>query len=175
MFRLNYLIATCVLALTVGTANANTVTFDATGTFDSASSGINLSGTLTVDVTTGLIPSGGVNLQVTGFNPFNILVSSPSVAQPLQAESSDHIDYLYLSFSPSLIGYNGGPIQSGSTVEVDTSHCDSCDRHTLFSGSFTPELATTPLPAALPLFATGLGALGLLGWRRKRKAAALAA
>jgi len=29
-----------------------------------------------------------------------------------------------------------------------------------------------PLPAALPLFATGLGALGLLGWRRKKKAAA---
>jgi hypothetical protein len=34
-------------------------------------------------------------------------------------------------------------------------------------GTTTP---TTPLPAALPLFATGLGALGLLGWRRKRKA-----
>ena len=32
-----------------------------------------------------------------------------------------------------------------------------------------------PLPGALPLFATGLGALGLLGWRRKRKATALAA
>jgi uncharacterized protein (TIGR03118 family) len=32
----------------------------------------------------------------------------------------------------------------------------------------------TPLPAALPLFATGLGALGLLGWRRKRKAQATA-
>jgi len=33
-----------------------------------------------------------------------------------------------------------------------------------------------PLPAALPLFATGLGTLGLLGWRRKRKnAVALAA
>ena len=29
-----------------------------------------------------------------------------------------------------------------------------------------------PLPAALPLFATGLGALALLGWRRKRKQAA---
>jgi hypothetical protein len=37
-------------------------------------------------------------------------------------------------------------------------------------------VAATPLPAALPLFATGLGAMGLLGWRRKRKnAAALAA
>jgi len=33
----------------------------------------------------------------------------------------------------------------------------------------------TPLAAALPLFATGLGALGLLGWRRKRKAAAATA
>jgi hypothetical protein len=32
-----------------------------------------------------------------------------------------------------------------------------------------------PLPAALPLFASGLGALSLLGWRRKKKAAQLAA
>jgi len=37
------------------------------------------------------------------------------------------------------------------------------------------ELSQTPLPAALPLFAGGLGALGLLGWRRKKKAAASAA
>src|SRR5262249_37784703 len=29
--------------------------------------------------------------------------------------------------------------------------------------------AFIPLPGALPLFATGLGALGFLGWRRKRK------
>jgi hypothetical protein len=33
---------------------------------------------------------------------------------------------------------------------------------------FVPD--ATPLPAALPLFATGLAGLGLLGWRRKRKA-----
>jgi len=35
--------------------------------------------------------------------------------------------------------------------------------------------ATTPLPAALPLFASGLVGLVLLGWRRKRKVAALSA
>jgi hypothetical protein len=34
--------------------------------------------------------------------------------------------------------------------------------------------AITPTPAALPLFATGLAGLGLLGWRRKRKAQAVA-
>jgi hypothetical protein len=35
--------------------------------------------------------------------------------------------------------------------------------------------STTPLPTALPLFATGLGAMGLFGWRRKRKTAVIAA
>jgi PEP-CTERM motif len=42
--------------------------------------------------------------------------------------------------------------------------------------SLTADITPTPLPAALPLFASGLGALGLFGWRRKRKnAAAIAA
>jgi hypothetical protein len=39
--------------------------------------------------------------------------------------------------------------------------------------SFTLDILATPaipISPALPLFATGLGALGLLGWRRKRKA-----
>lgn len=42
----------------------------------------------------------------------------------------------------------------------------------LSGGAWT---AVTPLPATLALFATGLGALGLLGWRRKKKTVALAA
>ena len=43
------------------------------------------------------------------------------------------------------------------------------------SSCLAPNAPTAPLPAALPLFATGLGGLGLLGWRRRRKATAVAA
>ena len=36
-------------------------------------------------------------------------------------------------------------------------------------GSQVGPPGAAPIPAALPLFATGLGAMGLFGWRRKRK------
>jgi len=41
------------------------------------------------------------------------------------------------------------------------------------SGVFLTQ-TETPLPAALPLFATGLGGLGVFSWRRKRRAQAFA-
>ena len=37
------------------------------------------------------------------------------------------------------------------------------------------QVSATPVPAALPLFAAGLGVIGLLFWRSKRKATALTA
>jgi hypothetical protein len=54
------------------------------------------------------------------------------------------------------------------------SYCSAGDPFTppcggnLYNGVSGP--SPTPLPAALPLFAAGFGGLGLLGWRRKRKA-----
>ena len=45
----------------------------------------------------------------------------------------------------------------------------------IFGGPVTIGTTVTPVPAALPLLASGLGALGLFGWRRKRKSAALVA
>ena len=38
-------------------------------------------------------------------------------------------------------------------------------------GSWSSNATAVPLPTALPLFATGLAGLGLLGWRRKKAAA----
>jgi hypothetical protein len=43
------------------------------------------------------------------------------------------------------------------------------------AGQWSPAPSATPLPVALPLFGTGLGAFGLFGWRRKRKAQVVAA
>ena len=110
-------------------------------------------GTLTLDRANGFITTGGVitggalviteNYTLPDFTPENwAFCLSVSVG--------------YCSSSPS-----GAYLTNGSGgLEVATD----------VSPTFTT--AATPLPAGLPLFATGLGALGLLGWRRKRKASA---
>lgn len=86
--------------------------------------------------------------------------------------------------APSAVGDQRARISSDINADVpEISGCVS-----LFQGScllnadaafaLTPgtwsisEASVVPLPAALPLFATGSGALGLFGWRRKRKAVA---
>jgi hypothetical protein len=50
---------------------------------------------------------------------------------------------------------------------IDSNFANASD----YSFQFSPgieNLDATPIPGTLPLFATGLGGLGLLGWRRKR-------
>ena len=51
--------------------------------------------------------------------------------------------------------------------------CGLCGPTYAVSGiSITPNLSTVPLPAAFPLYAAGMGIIGLLGWRRKQKTGA---
>jgi hypothetical protein len=70
--------------------------------------------------------------------------------------------------APGVIGslFTFNAVEPASSYTIDFTNGETT---TFLDGS-----TSTPLPAALPLFASGLGALGLLGWRRKRKAAALA-
>jgi hypothetical protein len=65
-----------------------------------------------------------------------------------------------------IVGGIGGP-----SYECAGYSCNSDDERYVDADSGYAS-ATTPLPAALPLFAAGLGGMGLLGWRRKRKFAA---
>jgi hypothetical protein len=88
-----------------------------------------------------------------------------------------------------LFGVLNGPAGSGfvntpaglllsATQAGGTTGCNGGPCAVSWSGTelSNPPGNPTPLPAALPLFASGLGALGLLGWRKKRKnAAAIAA
>ena len=55
------------------------------------------------------------------------------------------------------VNWAGMPYHTGDTVTVFFANADDAPP------------ASTPLPAALPLFVGGLGALGLLGWRRNRR------
>ena len=56
-------------------------------------------------------------------------------------------------------------------LQVYNGVANSTEQATLQNKGFLigTNLSTTPIPPAFPLFASGLGALGLLGWRRKRK------
>ena len=75
----------------------------------------------------------------------------------------------------------GNSSNNGYYCDYSTSSCSPSPPKDHFVDSFTLQSttaadSTTPLPGALPLFATGLGLVGLFGLRRKRKnAGALAA
>jgi len=64
------------------------------------------------------------------------------------------------SFTQLYIGLNGNGVTHGGWLG-NVQYLDLTFTETVI-----------PLPAALPLFATALAGMGLLGWRRKRKAAA---
>jgi hypothetical protein len=85
---------------------------------------------------------------------------------------------IMFTISPSLSGYDLttaiGPATGTSFVfsGIDFPTTFAFFALTSIGDTTFTAVTATPLPAALPLFATGLGALGLLGWRRKRKNAA---
>lgn len=72
-------------------------------------------------------------------------------------------------------GASSGAAAIDPMLTVDPNFFDGNDLNFIFSNGISNGVSSTPLPAALPLFAGGLGVMGLLARRRKRKAAAIAA
>jgi len=142
-------------------ANAGSVTFIAQGTFVSSPSQV-LSGWLTIDETAGLVTQADLN--VPGFADFTI--PEPNLVSPtlITVSNGFHVLFIFTAIPLTSFDLSVVPI-------IDGGICGplACNAF-LLTGSLTP--GDVPLPTALPLFATGLGALGLLGWRRKRKQAA---
>jgi len=162
------------------------------------SSSAQLTGALTLDFTSN--PNGAFVFQIgttlttaagVGAASVNVLGAGSNSAVYWDVGSSATLG-TYTTFVGNILAGQSIALLTGATigcgraialneaVTMDTNtisnKCGTSDFGSLgFSGG-PNGINATPLPAALPLFATGLGAMGLLGWRRKRKnAAAIAA
>ena len=137
------------------------------GTFDYNGSYSN------IDITmTGAVFTGKVFTTDEGSSATQLFVGDNNTPVP---------DYFVFNFLQPLSGVND-TIVSGCGFSTQGSASDGaagCIQFFLqtfeLTGSVQASTSATPLPAALSLFASGLGTLGLLGWRRKWKAAAIAA
>ena len=161
-----------VLALTVGAASASTFT-DAQFDFDATGSG---GGTGVGAVTIGTPTSGGF-YTVTEGSFISALKGclSCTVTENLTELFFDSATLgLTGTVTGSYVGDDGDPytftlgVTDAPTLTWDFSK-DNQVTDIVTDASGTYYLDETPLPAALPLFASGLGAMGLFGWRRKRK------
>lgn len=73
------------------------------------------------------------------------------------------------SWTPTVVGSISEIILVAAELQYDNVDAIST-RLTIVGRAISP----VPVPAALPLLATGLGALGVIGWRRKKRKLALA-
>ena len=168
--------------LAAATATSYATTFDVSGTFATGT----LGGTINIDVTNNTVTSADVTASGTSpatIGPFTIIDNvveypSPPTANLLYIALSDapsNFDTLVLFLPTStLTGYSGGELCSATytcSLSAQT-YLEPAGTTGLFEDLTSGSLTATPLPAALPLFATGLGAIGLIGWRRKRRNAA---
>ncbi len=76
---------------------------------------------------------------------------------------------LFLTFN-SDGGFDYTPNSNFTGIDTFTYQDVASNGTTSNTATVRIDVTATPLPAALPMFASGLGAMGLLGWRRKRKA-----
>jgi hypothetical protein len=143
---------------------------------------------LTNFLTTNADPNGPVNFTS---SPINVWFSQGFAGGPLGdatisgnriwLDSDDSTNILTLDFAHQLghaLGLQNDTILTGTNLmdfqfqagaQLSSFSLDSSQVSALLASQFIRnEAVVTPLPATFPLFAAGLGGLGLLGLRRKR-------
>jgi len=158
-----------------------------------------ITGSVTLSSALGASSSGVVAAVSFSFSVGNTTIStcsySPSCEFSFATGSNGAIDYWFVSVTNETSGTSNGPFiisenyESGITpppgflsllyppyVSQDEVVGSGYYAYNVVDpGTWSGPISATPLPAALSLFASGLGVLGLLGWRRKRKAQAVTA
>ena len=139
--------------------------------FDWAITSLEFGGTVEGSGTATSFTSVDVSSSTTGFNgAYNVTIET--ISTTLSLDSGYH--WLQLSNATS----TGGGDVLWDAANINSGYGQQNYGGTLHNNNFTQTFqilgpgGVTPVPAALPLFATGLGLLGLLGWPRKRKAQA---
>ncbi len=153
-------------------AQASTVTYLLT-LQDTVPTGVSGTGTLTIVAP--LLASNtytpGPSVTLLDFNINSQDFNVTSTFTSIHTNASAVIDAItVLAFTPDF----SGSLFTGSltfTYSGPAGAFGSGVINLVATGAGTQD-ATTPLPAALPLFASGIGAFGFVGWRRKRKQAA---
>ncbi len=109
-------------------------------------------------------------MTLTDINNINTILTIPNTLGDNGSTSGSNLYFGFYDTSKTYkqIVFNSDSLSAGADVfGFDDMSVGALDQ-------VTPN--ATPLPAALPLFASGGALLGFLGWRRKRKmAAAIAA
>jgi hypothetical protein len=170
--RRNLFSILAVCACLVGPANAATITWSVALLMNDSGTG---SGSFTIDTST---------LQVSSFD-----ITTTSGTSPVWTATINYIpsttnvgsNSVHVTFSiPTTASQLDLILQSGSlavaapliTVQALESNQDLIQGGVDLRsgvGTISAPICAAPLPGALPLFVTGLGALGLLAWWRKRK------
>lgn len=164
--------AVTIAMLSLTTAHASTFNWSYTGTVNfSCAPCVAATGT---DIGSGSLTTNGGSL-VTGISGIWDGVSIAALLPPGSFFSnSNFIDpsnppIYFDAFGVAISLTDGATVifsqASFATFQTPTNYITS-------AGTF--DLTPTPIPAALPLFATGLGVMGLLARRKKRKNGALA-